>query len=81
MAAPHAMPYDTAVLVPCALAGVARLSLRSLPSAALMLGLVTQPVALAAFILTCGTPLATWLDRWTAALPTPRTGEPSSRGA
>lgn len=65
LAAPHAMGYDAAVLAPCAITMFRRPSALCLPAAALYLGWIASPPGLLAFVLGCGTPIASRLERLT----------------
>lgn len=67
LAAPHAMGYDLAVMAPCALAMLRRPTALCLPAFALYLGWLASPLALLAFVLGCGTPVAGFLGRLTVA--------------
>jgi hypothetical protein len=58
LCAPHAMPYDLAVVVPAALAAMAELSLLSLAGLALFAGAVSTPWALLAYAVLWAPPIS-----------------------
>jgi hypothetical protein len=61
LCAPHAMPYDLAVVAPCALALMGELNVLSLAGLGLFVGAVAAPATLAGYVALSAPPLSTVL--------------------